>query len=118
MKTYLTHPWQFTIEGTEDPVYADHSGAKRKYFEVLRYLHDQLKNGKISSDEFKRKVQGQDSVDVRIVDSSSLTEMSVSVIAEVLHSNYRGEDPDRALENIELPDSLKNTYNVIRSFPS
>ena len=85
-------------------------------------FRNQLKNGKISSDEFKRKVQGQDFVDVRIVDSSSLTEMSVSVIAEVLHRNYRGEDPDRALENIELPDSLKkdvlNTYNVIRSFPS
>merc|ERR1712105_565068 len=78
MKTYLTHPWQFTMEGTEDPVYAEHSRDKRKYFEVLRYLYDQLKNGKISSDEFKSKVQGEDSVDVRIVESSSLTEMTVS----------------------------------------
>ena len=119
MKTFLTHPWQFTISGTEDPVYAKYSQGKRKDFEVLTYLHDQLKNGKICSAEFRRKIQGQDSIAVRIGEFSSLTEMSVSVIAEALHRRYRGGDLNTALENIEIPDILKEevikTYDVIKN---
>ena len=122
-QTFLTHPWVFTNETTGEPVYAQYSSDKRQYFEVLRFVFDKLKNGKIDRNAFQRQVQGMEFVDVGIVGPSSLYDISASVIAKLLLSKYGGEESDLegikdATEGLELAKSLKkdviSTYNKIK----
>ena len=122
-QTYLTHPWVFTNNTTGEPVFAQYSSDKRQHFEVLRFVFDKLKNGKIDRNAFQRQVQGMEFVDVGIVGPSSLSDISASVIAKSLLSKYGGEESDLqgikdATEGLELANTLKedvmSTYNKIK----
>ena len=122
-QTFLTHPWVFTNQRTGEPVFAQYSTDKRQHFEVLRFVFDKLKNGKIDRNEFQKQVQGRKFVDVGIVGPSSLSDISASVIAKSLLSKYGGEESDLegikdATEGLELAKTLKedvmSTYNKIK----
>ena len=122
-QTYLTHPWVFTNKTTGEPVFAQYSSDKRQHFEVLRFVFDKFKNGKIERDVFQSQLQGREFVDVGIVGSSSLSDISASVIAKLFLVNYGGEESDlesikEAAEGLELVQTLKekvlNTYNRIK----
>ena len=122
--TYLTHPWVFTRD-TGEPLYAQYSTDRRTHFEVLRFVYDQLKNGKIGGEEFRRKVRGEEYVDVAIIGPGSLTEMSTYVIARLLVTKYRQDESNlvpEAVEDFNLPVRLGkeviNTYRVIRKLHS
>ena len=122
--TYLTHPWVFTRD-TGEPLYAQYSTDRRTHFDVLRFVYDQLKNGKIGGEEFRRKVRGEEYVDVAIIGPGSLTEMSTYVIARLLVTKYRQDESNlvsEAVEEFNLPVRLGkeviNTYRVIRKFHS
>ena len=104
-------------------MYAQYSSDKRQHFEVLRFVFDKLKNGKIDRNAFQRQVQGMEFVDVGIVGPSSLYDISASVIAKLLLSKCGGEESDlevikEATEGLELAKSLKkdviSTYNKIK----
>ena len=122
-QTYLTHPWVFTSETTGEPVFAQYSSDKRQHFEVLRFVFDKLKNGKINRNEFQSQVQGRVFVDVGIIGPSSLSDISTSVIAKLLLTKYGGEESDLerikdAAEALDLVQTLKEeiikTYNKIK----
>ena len=124
-QTYLTHPWVFTNKTTGEPVFAQYSSDKRQHFEVLRFVFDKLKNRKIERNVFQRQVQGREFVDVGIVGPSSLSDISSSVIAKLLLTNFGGEESDlerikEATEGLDLVESLKeevlNNYNKIKIF--
>ena len=122
--TYLTHPWVFTRD-TGEPLYAQYSTDRRTHFEVLRFVYDQLKNGKIGGEEFRRKVRGEENVDVAIIGPVSLTEMSTYAIARLLVTKYRQDESNlvpEAVEDFNLPVRLGkeviNTYRVIRKLHS
>ena len=124
-QTFLTHPWVFTNQRTGEPVFAQYSTDKRQHFEVLRFVFDKLKNGKIDRNDFQKQVQGRKFVDVGIVGPSSLSEISTSVIADQLLTNYGGEESDMerikdAAEGLDLVQSLKedvvNTCNQMKIF--
>ena len=122
-QTYLTHPWVFTNKITGEAVYAQYFSDRRKHFEVLRFAYDQLKKGKVSRLEFQRKVRGEEYVDVGIVGSGTLTEISTSVIAKHFITKYGREEDDldrlkEASEKLDLVKSLKeeviNAYKEMR----
>ena len=124
-QTFLTHPWVFTNQRTGEPVFAQYSTDKRQHFEVLRFVFDKLKNGRIDRNEFHKQVQGRKFVDVGIVEPSSLSDISTSVIADQLLTNYGAEESDLerikdATEGLELVQSLKedvvNTCNKMKIF--
>ena len=124
-QTYLTHPWVFTNQRTGEPVFAQYSSDKRQHFEVLRFAFDKLKSGKIDRNVFQRQVQGREFVNVGIVEpTSSLAELSASVIAKLLLKNYGREESDLerikdAIEGLDLVQTLKeevlNTSNRIKT---
>ena len=125
-QTYLTHPWVFTNQTTGEPVFAQYSSDKRQHFEVLRFAFDKLKNGKIDRNVFQRQVQGREFVNVGIVEpTSSLAELSASVIAKLLLKNYGREEREGkerikdAIEGLDLVQTLKedvlNTSNRIKT---
>ena len=124
-QTYLTHPWVFTNQRTGEPVFAQYSSDKRQHFEVLRFAFDKLKKGKIDRNVFQRQVQGREFVNVGIVEpTSSLAELSASVIAKLLLKNYGREESDLerikdAIEGLDLVQTLKeevlNTSNRIKT---
>ena len=124
-QTYLTHPWVFTNQRTGEPVFAQYSSDKRQHFEVLRFAFDKLKSGKIDRNVFQRQVQGREFVNVGIVEpTSSLAELSASVIAKLLLKNYGREESDLerikdAIEGLDLVQTLKeevlNTSNMIKT---
>ena len=127
-QTYLTHPWVFTNKTTGEPMYAQYSSDKRQHFEVLRFVFDKFKNGKIERDVFQRQVQGREFVDVGIVgpSPSSLSDISASVIAKLFLTNFGGEESDlerieEATEGLDLVQTLKekvlkNIQIVIRGY--
>ena len=124
-QTYLTHPWVFTNQRTGEPVFAQYSSDKRQHFEVLRFAFDKLKSGKIDRNVFQSQVQGREFVNVGIVEpTSSLAELSASVIAKLLLKNYGREESDLerikdAIEGLDLVQTLKeevlNTSNRIKT---
>ena len=119
-QTFLTHPWVFTNESSGEPVFTQYSSDKRKYFEVLRFAYDQLKNGKINSDEFRRQVTGEEYVHVGLVGEGSLAKISATVIARIMKRKYgwdEGYKFEEAVDKLNLPATLRelfmNTYNEI-----